>query len=690
MAEPHTHPVGESEFIDLATFGLSHGSDHVGDDGLVGGRTAITTEALLAYNDLRGFVGLAPATLDEVGAWAFANTLTNNTQAWGNDQQGVGLWYAMQGAKVGWMADDLFDPQVVADIERTARLGPAEDVMAMVVAYGHEGFAQYLSENGLAEAFINTLKMEPHYAGWMHDRAHGWLSIEDVAIAHDVNHLTVLSHDQMQPFMNDTWDWPQWPALDVSHARVLEYFQSVVVLGDPLGDHLGDLSAPPIQNDPVAPSQEEDPVEEESEQEDPAETPSANDPVEPPMEDDEGHDDGSHDHVAPPASSGDYVDITSWGTFHGSNHNSETDELVGGRTAITTEAHEAYNNLRAFLGLSAVTIEEVGEWAFAESLTNNSQAWGNDIQGVGLYYAMQGAKVGWLADEAYDPQILADIQRTARTVSDPAQMKATVMDMVRQYGHAGYADYLEQYGIEDTFINTLKMEPHYGGWMHGRTHGFRSIEGVAINHDVNHLTVLSWDQMQPFMNDTFDWPQWDALNVSDSGVIEYFQSMVSLGNPEGQNLESAPTPITPPETDTPGDPVTPPEEQDPVEEEPVQEDPAVPTLTGLSVEVEGELWWGGFTAELIVQNETEARLDSWSFRFISSHRITGEPWGVAVETVDLGNGFYEHRLSGTDWGQSISGNGSVSVGFNAIQGAELGNSGPLDADQLFDGGFLSD
>ena len=54
------------------------------------------------------------------------------------------------------------------------------------------------------------------------------------------------------------------------------------------------------------------------------------------------------------------------------------------------------------------------------------------------------------------------------------------------------------------------MEPHYGGVMHGRTHGYLSIEGVAINHDVNHLTVLSWDQTQPFMNDTFDWPQWPA------------------------------------------------------------------------------------------------------------------------------------------------------------------------------------
>jgi hypothetical protein len=249
--EDHPHSDMAGDFIDLATFGLTYGSDHTDHTGLVGGRTAITTEALLAYNNLRAFAGLAPATLDEVGAWAFANNLTNNTQAWGTDQMGVGLWYAMQGAKVGWMADDSFDPQVVADIERTARLGVLEDVMAMVVAYGHEGFAEYLTENGHAETFNNTLKMEPHYGGWMHDRAHGWLSIENVAIAHDVNHLTVLSHDQLQPFMNDTWDWPQWPALEVSQARVLEYFQSMVVLGDPLGNHLDDLSGPPFENSDI-------------------------------------------------------------------------------------------------------------------------------------------------------------------------------------------------------------------------------------------------------------------------------------------------------------------------------------------------------------------------------------------------------------------------------------------------------
>ena len=210
--------------------------------------------------------------------------------------------------------------------------------------------------------------------------------------------------------------------------------------------------------------------------------------------------------------------------------------MIDGRTPITTEAMDAYNNLRSFLDLSALDYEQVGQWAFSKQLTNNDQWWGNDLKGVGLYYAMQGAKVGWITDEDYDPQFLADIQRTARRVCDPYEMKIQVLNMARQVDIDGFVEYLESNGMTDTFINTIKMEPHYAGWMHGRCHGFRNVEGVAINHDLNHLTVLSWDQMQPFMNDTFDWPQWNALDVSDSGVIDYFQGMVILGDPDDDNL----------------------------------------------------------------------------------------------------------------------------------------------------------
>ena len=567
--DPMEPPATSGDYIDITSWGTFHGSNNNSEhDELVGGRTAITTEAHEAYNNLRAFLGLEPVTMEQVGEWAFSEALTNNSQAWGNDLLGVGLWYAMQGAKVGWISDEAYDPQILADIQRTARTvedptAMRDQVMDMVRQFGHEGYADYLEQYGIVDTFINTLKMEPHYGGWMHGRTHGFRSIEGVAINHDINHLTVLSWDQMQPFMNDTFDWPQWDALDVSDSGVIEYYQSMVSLGNPVGQNLESAPtsvAPPVTDPPTTP-----PVDDNGGNDDSTMPPmddhsghdGNDDSTTPPMDDHsdhDGHDHGTHDPMEPPATSGDYIDITSWGTFHGSNNNSEHDELVGGRTAITTEAHEAYNNLRAFLGLEPVTMEQVGEWAFSEALTNNSQAWGNDLLGVGLWYAMQGAKVGWISDEAYDPQILADIQRTARTVEDPTAMRDQVMDMVRQFGHEGYADYLEQYGIVDTFINTLKMEPHYGGWMHGRTHGFRSIEGVAINHDINHLTVLSWDQMQPFMNDTFDWPQWDALDVSDSGVIEYYQSMVSLGNPVGQNLESAPTSVAPPVTDPPTTP----------------------------------------------------------------------------------------------------------------------------------------
>ena len=231
----------EKAFVDITEFGTHHGtSSHTHEDSLEGGRTPITTEAHVAYNGLRDFLGLDPVSLDEVGEWAFAEGLTNNKEAYGDDIPGVGLYYSMQGAKVGWITDDAFDPQIVADIQLAAREEETGEVMTMVGAYGLEGFDTYLRDNGLVDEFVNTLKMEPHYGGWMHGRVHGWLDFEDasgkdVAIAHDLNHLTVLSHDQTQPFMNDTFDWPQWPALDVPQADVANYFQSMVTLGDPHG-----------------------------------------------------------------------------------------------------------------------------------------------------------------------------------------------------------------------------------------------------------------------------------------------------------------------------------------------------------------------------------------------------------------------------------------------------------------------
>ena len=354
------------------------------------------------------------------------------------------------------------------------------------------------------------------------------------------------------------------------------------------------------------------------------------------------------------SSSGDYIDINTWGSFHGSNHNSEHNELVGGRTAITTEAMVAYNGLRAFAGLDVIEIEAVGEWAFAQGLTNNSQAWGDDTKGVGLWFAMQGAKVGWISDASYDPQILADIQRTARLGSS-----GEVMQMIEQFGHEGFADYLTTNQLEENFINTLKMEPHYGGWMHGRTHGFRDIEGVAIAHDIHHLTVLGWDQNEPFMNDTFDWPQWPALDVSDNTVINYFQGIVALGDPLSENLKnlSESTPSSDPITGSP-----------------------------LEIQVSGDLWEGGFTASMNVTNQSEQTLDDWGVSFISTHQFYGESWGVDVSTQELGDGLYRYELTGADWAQSLAAGQGMTVGFNALSGEELSGNASLSSELLMASG----
>ena len=69
------------------------------------------------------------------------------------------------------------------------------------------------------------------------------------------------------------------------------------------------------------------------------------------------------------------------------------------------------------------------------------------------------------------------------------------------------------------------------------------------------------------MNDTFDWPQWPALDVSDAGVMEYYQSMVVLGDPVGLNMESVSAPVAPPVVPT-----------EPVVTDPVVSDPVAPPM----------------------------------------------------------------------------------------------------------------
>ncbi|WP_299478300.1 cellulose binding domain-containing protein [uncultured Roseibium sp.] len=366
-----------------------------------------------------------------------------------------------------------------------------------------------------------------------------------------------------------------------------------------------------------------------------------------------------HGHENQKDTSGSYVDITTFGNFHGTSSHTGHDDLHGGRTAITTEALVAYNGLRGFLGFEDLDIVTIGQWAFDNDLTNNDQAWGQDLEGVGLYYAMQGAKVGWIRDDAFDPQLIADIQRTVR-LGDPAD----VMAMVEANSHDGFADYLTRNDLVDTFINTLKMEPHYGGWMHGRVHGgltFPDGQGARA-HDVNHLTVLSHDQTQPFMNDTFDWPQWSALDVPHQDVIDYFQSMVVLGDPLGDALPSGATPD--PVDPTPVDPTPDPVDPDPVEPDPVDPAPVDPA-SGLSAEFLVANDWGhGATLNIVVTNNGTDDVTDWDLEFTLGSDIQ-HIWNAVIEDQS-GNRF---TIDDAGWNANIGAGESVTVGFNTTSGS---------------------
>ena len=115
------------------------------------------------------------------------------------------------------------------------------------------------------------------------------------------------------------------------------------------------------------------------------------------------------------------------------------------------------------------------------------------------------------------------------------------------------------------------------------------------------------------------------------------------------------------------------------------------TTPGLSVAVAGDIWWGGFTAELTITNTTGSPLSGWSYSFDSPHQLNSAPWGATLLAEPLNNGLTRYTLSGADWGATIPAGGSVTVGFNGQQGVDLGVTGSLSQDLLTaDGSALID
>ena len=106
----------------------------------------------------------------------------------------------------------------------------------------------------------------------------------------------------------------------------------------------------------------------------------------------------------------------------------------------------------------------------------------------------------------------------------------------------------------------------------------------------------------------------------------------------------------------------------------------------LQVSIGRDIWQGGFTASLTVTNQSEQQLDNWSVSFNSNHRFYGESWGVDVATEQLDGELYRYELSGADWGSSIGAGQSMTVGFNALAGTDLGRSGALSEAMLLAAG----
>ena len=294
-------------------------------------------------------------------------------------------------------------------------------------------------------------------------------------------------------------------------------------------------------------------------------------------------------------SNGKYIDLSKYWKYtngvpevlSGSTHVKIADPVYGidpadsssavyqGRGPINTSAHLAYNNLRNFLGLSSLTLSAIGEHAYKNGMTNNSwQQWvvssGFD-KGVGMYYSMQGAKIGWIKPLSQLPadkqnfdaisNVFIDLQIYARDYPNTTQngfnefryqnengtvtganktydeVKTFVLNTVATYGHTGFSDYLQADTVNrlNPFISTLRMEPHYAGYMHSKVHGGSNVPNTSKNgsdytvHSVNHFTVTDFNHTVQNRNDGFVWAQCQPQdNCNIAGFINYFHNILLL------------------------------------------------------------------------------------------------------------------------------------------------------------------
>ena len=89
----HDHDMPNTNYTMISALRASNGSLHTTHGALKGGRTPITSEAMVTDNNLRNFQGRGAMDLATIDRWVCDNEMTNNQHAWGDNLKGVGLWH---------------------------------------------------------------------------------------------------------------------------------------------------------------------------------------------------------------------------------------------------------------------------------------------------------------------------------------------------------------------------------------------------------------------------------------------------------------------------------------------------------------------------------------------------------------------------------------------------------------------
>ena len=101
----------------------------------------------------------------------------------------------------------------------------------------------------------------------------------------------------------------------------------------------------------------------------------------------------------------------------------------------------------------------------------------------------------------------------------------------------------------------------------------------------------------------------------------------------------------------------------------------------LSLEVSGNLYWGGMSGILTITNTSERAIDNWSVSFETPHSDF-QSWAGGADIDVLPDGGSQVTLTPASWNSEIAAGQSIDVSFNAVSEG-LPNSGELTSDLFF-------